>query len=142
MIQRGMPVLGLSSAGPIRLAAERTPILEMDRDIASRASLPPSSRACCCSVVPAPVDAHAERVLASPEPGTGLAQAPAAVVIKFSEPLNVPLPAGSQSSSAWVHWFSRNRRNGRSVVVRIAVAKRPWTTGVASPRRRRPEEPT
>jgi len=75
--------------------------------------------------VPAPVDAHAERVLASPEPGTGLAQAPAAVVIKFSEPLNLPLPAGSQSSSAWVHWFSRNRRNGRSVVVRIAVAKRP-----------------
>ena len=35
--------------------------------------------------------AHAELVLASPEPGTGLAQAPAAVVIKFSEPLNFAL---------------------------------------------------
>src|SRR6266542_1208068 len=41
--------------------------------------------------VPASVAAHAELVLASPQPGTGLAQAPAAVVIKFSEPLNVAL---------------------------------------------------
>ena len=35
--------------------------------------------------------AHAEILLASPAPGTGLAQAPAAVVIKFSEPLNFSL---------------------------------------------------
>ena len=35
--------------------------------------------------------AHAEVLLASPSPGTGLAQAPAAVVIKFSEPLNPSL---------------------------------------------------
>ena len=35
--------------------------------------------------------AHAELLLASPAPGTGLAQAPAAVVIKFSEPLNTAL---------------------------------------------------
>jgi copper transport protein len=41
--------------------------------------------------VPASVTAHAELVLASPAPGTGLAQAPAAVVIKFSEPLNLAL---------------------------------------------------
>lgn len=41
--------------------------------------------------VPSAVAAHAELVLASPEPGTGLAQAPAAVVIKFSEPLNLAL---------------------------------------------------
>ncbi|HVA87671.1 MAG TPA: copper resistance protein CopC [Candidatus Saccharimonadales bacterium] len=40
---------------------------------------------------PSAADAHAELVLASPEPGTGLAQAPAAVVIKFSEPLNLAL---------------------------------------------------
>ncbi len=40
---------------------------------------------------PAPTLAHAELLLASPEPGTGLAQAPAAVVIKFSEPLNIGL---------------------------------------------------
>ena len=40
---------------------------------------------------PAAALAHAELLLASPEPGTGLAQAPAAVVIKFSEPLNVAL---------------------------------------------------
>ena len=40
---------------------------------------------------PAATLAHAELVLSSPEPGTGLAQAPAAVVIKFSEPLNVAL---------------------------------------------------
>lgn len=40
---------------------------------------------------PAATLAHAELVLASPEPGTGLAQAPAAVIIKFSEPLNVAL---------------------------------------------------
>ena len=40
---------------------------------------------------PAAILAHAELVLASPEPGTGLAQAPASVVIKFSEPLNVAL---------------------------------------------------
>lgn len=33
--------------------------------------------------------AHAEVLLSSPQPGTGLAQAPAAVVIKFSEPLNL-----------------------------------------------------
>ena len=41
--------------------------------------------------VPSAVAAHAELVLASPAPGTGLAQAPAAVVIKFSEPLNFAL---------------------------------------------------
>ena len=40
---------------------------------------------------PAAAVAHAELVLASPEPGTGLAQAPAAVIIKFSEPLNLAL---------------------------------------------------
>lgn len=40
---------------------------------------------------PAAVSAHAELVLASPAPGTGLAQAPAAVVMKFSEPLNLSL---------------------------------------------------
>ena len=40
---------------------------------------------------PTSVAAHAELVLASPQPGTGLAQAPAAVVIKFSEPLNLAL---------------------------------------------------
>src|SRR2546425_8279041 len=40
---------------------------------------------------PAVAQAHAELLLASPSPGTGLAQAPAAVVIKFSEPLNVAL---------------------------------------------------
>ncbi len=40
---------------------------------------------------PAEALAHAEVLLASPAPGTGLAQAPAAVVIKFSEPLNVSL---------------------------------------------------
>ena len=40
---------------------------------------------------PAAVAAHAELLLASPAPGTGLAQAPAAVVIKFSEPLNLTL---------------------------------------------------
>ena len=41
--------------------------------------------------VPSTVAAHAELILASPAPGTGLAQAPAAVVIKFSEPLNLAL---------------------------------------------------
>ena len=41
--------------------------------------------------LPASVAAHADLVLASPAPGTGLAQAPAAVVIKFSEPLNLSL---------------------------------------------------
>lgn len=40
---------------------------------------------------PATVQAHAELLLASPGPGIGLAQAPAAVVIKFSEPLNLAL---------------------------------------------------
>lgn len=40
---------------------------------------------------PAAVTAHAELLLASPAPGIGLAQAPAAVVIKFSEPLNISL---------------------------------------------------
>ena len=40
---------------------------------------------------PGTVAAHAEVLLASPAPGTGLAQAPAAVVIKFSEPLNLAL---------------------------------------------------
>src|SRR2546422_3027131 len=40
---------------------------------------------------PAVAQAHAELQLASPAPGTGLAQAPAAVVIKFSEPLNISL---------------------------------------------------
>jgi copper transport protein len=38
-----------------------------------------------------PASAHAELLLASPQPGNGLAQAPAAVVIKFSEPLNLLL---------------------------------------------------
>ena len=41
--------------------------------------------------LPPTAQAHAELLLASPAPGTGLAQAPAAVVIKFSEPLNVAL---------------------------------------------------
>ncbi|MCI0344896.1 MAG: copper resistance protein CopC/CopD [Chloroflexi bacterium] len=40
---------------------------------------------------PGSAAAHAELLLASPAPGTGLAQAPAAVVIKFSEPLNISL---------------------------------------------------
>src|SRR2546427_7306238 len=40
---------------------------------------------------PAVAQAHAELQLASPAPGIGLAQAPAAVVIKFSEPLNLVL---------------------------------------------------
>jgi copper transport protein len=40
---------------------------------------------------PAIALAHAEVLLSSPQPGTGLAQAPAAVVIKFSEPLNLSL---------------------------------------------------
>ena len=40
---------------------------------------------------PGSAAAHAELLLASPAPGTGLAQAPAAVVIKFSEPLNIAL---------------------------------------------------
>ena len=40
---------------------------------------------------PATAQAHAELLLASPAPGTGLVQAPAAVVIKFSEPLNLAL---------------------------------------------------
>ena len=40
---------------------------------------------------PGAVAAHAEILLASPGPGTGLSQAPAAVVIKFSEPLNTAL---------------------------------------------------
>ena len=40
---------------------------------------------------PGAVAAHAKILLASPEPGTGLSQAPAAVVIKFSEPLNTAL---------------------------------------------------
>ena len=40
---------------------------------------------------PGGVAAHAELILASPAPGTGLAQAPAAVVIKFSESLNLSL---------------------------------------------------
>ncbi|MDQ2965070.1 MAG: copper resistance protein CopC, partial [Chloroflexota bacterium] len=38
-----------------------------------------------------PVSAHAEIVLAKPAPGSGLPQAPAAVVIKFTEPLNLAL---------------------------------------------------
>ena len=41
--------------------------------------------------MPGVTQAHAEVLLASPSPGTGLAQAPAAVVIKFSEPLNLSL---------------------------------------------------
>jgi len=40
---------------------------------------------------PAVAQAHAELQLASPAPGTGLAQAPASFVIKFSEPLNLSL---------------------------------------------------
>lgn len=39
----------------------------------------------------APALAHAEIVLAKPSPGSGLPQAPAAVVIKFTEPLNLAL---------------------------------------------------
>lgn len=35
--------------------------------------------------------AHAELALAKPVPGTGLAQAPAAVVLKFTEPLNISI---------------------------------------------------
>lgn len=38
-----------------------------------------------------PAAAHAEFIDASPAPGTGLAQAPAQVVIRFSEPLNLSL---------------------------------------------------
>ncbi len=41
--------------------------------------------------LPATASAHAELVAASPAPGIGLSQAPAAVVIKFSEPLNLEL---------------------------------------------------
>src|SRR5437899_2077096 len=41
--------------------------------------------------LPTFADAHAELVAASPAPGIGLAQAPAAVMIKFSEPLNLSL---------------------------------------------------
>lgn len=37
------------------------------------------------------VNAHAELVLAKPSPGTGLPQAPAAVVLKFTEPLNISI---------------------------------------------------
>lgn len=37
------------------------------------------------------VGAHAGLVLAKPSPGSGVAQAPAAVVLKFSEPLNLAL---------------------------------------------------
>lgn len=40
---------------------------------------------------PFAANAHAEIVLASPAPGVGLPQAPGAVVIKFSEPLNLEL---------------------------------------------------
>ena len=40
---------------------------------------------------PPAAQAHAELVLVSPAPGSGLAQAPAAIVIKFSEPLNLAL---------------------------------------------------
>ena len=40
---------------------------------------------------PSAAQAHAELVLESPAPGSGLAQAPAAVVIKFSERLNLTL---------------------------------------------------
>lgn len=40
---------------------------------------------------PGGVVAHAELLLASPSPGTGLAQAPVSVIIKFSEPLNLSL---------------------------------------------------
>src|SRR5438132_7947952 len=39
----------------------------------------------------APAFAHAEVVAASPEPGTGRPQAPGAVVLKFSEQLNLDL---------------------------------------------------
>src|SRR5574340_1218454 len=42
-------------------------------------------------VVPRPAAAHAELVLADPAPGTGLPQAPGAVVLKFSEPLDLGL---------------------------------------------------
>lgn len=41
--------------------------------------------------IPAGTLGHAEVVLAKPAPGLGLAQAPAAVVIKFTEPLNPTL---------------------------------------------------
>src|SRR6266566_2389224 len=42
-------------------------------------------------VVAGPALAHAELVVASPAPGTGLPQAPAAVVLRFDEPLNLRL---------------------------------------------------
>jgi methionine-rich copper-binding protein CopC len=47
---------------------------------------------------PASALAHAGLVLASPEPGTGLAQAPAAVIVKFSEPLNLSLTLRTQEA--------------------------------------------
>jgi copper transport protein len=40
---------------------------------------------------PVPVAAHAELLIASPAPGTGLPQPPSSVVIKFSEPLDLGL---------------------------------------------------
>lgn len=40
-----------------------------------------------------PAGAHADLVDASPSPGSGLAQAPAAVVMRFTEPLNYRLSA-------------------------------------------------
>lgn len=44
------------------------------------------------TLVPAsPVGAHAELVSATPTPGTGLPQAPGAVVLRFNEPLNMRL---------------------------------------------------
>lgn len=44
------------------------------------------------ALVPAtPASAHAELVSATPAPGTGLPQAPGAVVLRFNEPLNMRL---------------------------------------------------
>lgn len=61
---------------------------------------PPRRRAAFAGVVSAlllalglagPAAGHAGLVLASPFPGSGLAQAPGSVILKFSEPLNVSL---------------------------------------------------
>ncbi|MGH2659389.1 MAG: hypothetical protein ACRDHS_06930 [Actinomycetota bacterium] len=41
-------------------------------------------------MLPAPAGAHAGLVASTPSPGIGLPQAPGAVVLRFSEPLNTP----------------------------------------------------
>lgn len=56
---------------------------------------------------PSVTQAHAELLLASPGPGIGLAQAPAAVVIKFSEPLNFALSQIEVLNSSGVEVGSR-----------------------------------